>query len=87
MSDSWSIGALLLDLDDPSKLIARTPGHILQPVTAYEIDGHVPSVTFPEGAVITGDKLYVYYGGADMVIGLATCKLDDLLDYIESFKM
>jgi len=85
MSDSWSIGAALLDLDNPSKLIARTPGYILQPVTNYEMNGLVPNVTFPEGAVVVGSDLYVYYGAADTVIGLATCKLDDLLDYILSF--
>jgi predicted GH43/DUF377 family glycosyl hydrolase len=86
MSDSWSIGAALLDLNDPSKLITRTSGNILQPATDYETNGLVPNVTFPEGAVVVGDTLYVYYGGADTVIGLATCKLNDLLDYIESFK-
>ncbi len=83
MSDTWTIGAALLDSNDPSKLIARTPGYILQPVTEYERSGLVPNVTFPEGAVIVGDKLYVYYGCADTVIGLATCKLADLLEYLE----
>ncbi|MBI4067787.1 hypothetical protein HY413_00025 [Candidatus Kaiserbacteria bacterium] len=38
------------------------------------------------GAVVVGDELYVYYGAADTSIGLATCKLDELLDYIESFR-
>lgn len=87
MSSSWTIGAALMDIDNPHKLIARTSGYILQPVTQYERDGLVPNVTFPEGAVIVGDNLYVYYGCADTVIGLATCKLDELLDYIESFKI
>lgn len=87
MTDTWSIGAALLDLDDPQKLIARTSGNILQPVTDYEREGLVPNVTFPEGAVVVGEDLYVYYGAADTVIGLATCKLDDLLDYILSFKI
>ncbi len=86
MSDSWTIGAALLDINDPSVLIARTAGYILQPVTDYEREGLVPNVTFPEGAVVVGDELYVYYGCADAVIGLATCKVADLLDYIESFK-
>src|SRR3989344_124701 len=86
MSDSWPIGAALTDLDQPNKLIARTQGYILQPVLNYEMNGFVPNVTFPEGAVVVGDELYVYYGGADTVIGLATCKINDLLDYIENFK-
>ena len=86
MSHTWTISAALLDMDDPDKLIARAPGYILQPVTKYEREGLVPNVTFPEGAIIAGDDLYVYYGGADTVICLATCKLAELLDYVVSFK-
>ena len=86
MSHSWTIGAALLDLLHPHKLLARTSGNILEAVTEYEMRGLVPCVTFPEGAVIVGDKLYVYYGAADSVIGLATCKLRELLNHIEQFK-
>ena len=90
MSHSWAITAALADLNEPHKLIARAPGFILEPVSDYERDGLVPQVTFPSGAVVVGNdsdkKLYVYYGAADTVIGLATCKLEELLDYIESFK-
>lgn len=85
MSDSWTISAALLDIDNPNKLIARTSGNILQPATKYETEGIVPNVTFPEGAVIISDTLYVYYGCADTVIGLATCKLDDLLNTMIPF--
>lgn len=86
MSSTWTIGAALLDSEQPHKLIARTSGNLLQAVTDYERDGLVPNVTFPEGAVIVGDMLHVYYGAADTVIGLATCKVNDLLDHILSFK-
>jgi predicted GH43/DUF377 family glycosyl hydrolase len=86
MNDTWTIGAALTDLNEPHKLIARTPGNIMQAVTEYEREGLVDNVTFPEGAVIKGDELYVYYGAADTVIGLATCKLNELLDYLETFK-
>lgn len=86
MSDSWTIGAALLDLNKPHKLISRTPSCILQPATSYEMDGIVPNVTFPEGAVVVKDELYIYYGSADTVIGLATCNLDELLDYLEIFE-
>lgn len=86
MSNSWTIGAALLDLDNPHKLIARTPGYILQPANEYEMSGIVPNVTFPEGAVVVDDTLYVYYGAADTTIGLATCKVGGLLEYLESFK-
>ncbi|MBX4198302.1 glycosidase [Candidatus Parcubacteria bacterium] len=86
MSHTWTTAAALTDLNEPHKLIARTPGYILEPVTDYEREGLVPQVTFPEAAVIVGDKLYVYYGGADTVIGLAMCNLQELLDYLENFK-
>ncbi|MCL5781884.1 MAG: glycosidase, partial [Patescibacteria group bacterium] len=67
-------------------LIGTAPSYILQPTTDYEREGLVPNVTFPEGAVIVGDELFVYYGAADTVTGLAKCKLNDLLGYIESFR-
>jgi len=87
MSDSWTISAALTDLDEPHKLIARAPGHILQPAGPYERDGIVPNVTFPSGVAVVEDELYVYYGGADTVIGLATCKVNDLLDHLGEFCM
>ncbi len=87
MSDTWTITAALTDLNEPHKLIARAPGSILQSATDYERNGLVPNVTFPSGAIIVGDELFVYYGAADTVIGLATCKLNDLLDYLDNFKL
>lgn len=86
MSDSWTITAALADKEKPHKLIARAPGYLLQPATNYECNGFVPNVTFPSGAVVVGEDLYVYYGAADTVIGLATCKLNDLLDFLEEFR-
>lgn len=87
MSDTWTISAALTDLNEPHKLIAKAPSYILQPVTDYECQGLVPNVTFPSGAIIVDGSLYVYYGAADTVIGLAICKLDELLDYLENFKL
>lgn len=87
MSDTWTIGAALTDLKEPHKLISKTPGYILQPTTSYEREGLIPNVTFPSAAVIVGEDLYVYYGCADTVIGLATCKLTDLLRHLDKFKI
>ncbi len=84
MGSIWTVGAALLDIDNPDILLAKSAGNILQPATLYERDGLVPNVTFPEGAVIVEDELYVYYGAADTVIGLATCKLDELLGSLKS---
>lgn len=86
MSDTWTMSAALADIDEPHKLIARIPGYLLQPVMDYEREGIAPNVAFPSAAVIVEDELYVYYGCADTVIGLATCKLTKLLDYLDKFK-
>ncbi|KKQ19244.1 MAG: Glycosidase-related protein, partial [Parcubacteria group bacterium GW2011_GWC1_36_9] len=54
----------------------------LKPEEKYELRGLVNNVTFPEGAVVVEDKLYVYYGGADSSCCLAICNLNRLLDYL-----
>ena len=52
-----------------------------RPQELWEIKGDVPNVVFSNANLRVGDAVYVYYGGADHVIGLATCKFGDLLDY------
>lgn len=79
----YSAGAALLDLDDPSKIIARTKTPILEPKEPYEKLGDVNNVVFPTGAcIVDNDKLFVYYGAADKVCCLATTDLNYLLDHI-----
>ena len=75
-------GAALLDLEEPWKVIARTPEPILEPEEEYERVGDVPSVVFPEGAVVIGGKLLVFYGGADVVCCAASVRLDEFVDYL-----
>jgi predicted GH43/DUF377 family glycosyl hydrolase len=74
-------GLALLDLDDPTKVIARTSDWHLGPEADYERTGDVPNVVFPSGWVVdsSGERVLVYYGAADTVIGLATASLSDLL--------
>ena len=79
-------GAALLDLEDPSKVIARLPYPILEPEMGYELHGDVPNVVFPEGTVLFDDQLYVYYGGADKVIAMAAGNINELLDDLEKEK-
>ena len=74
----YRAGAVILDLDDPSKVIARTEKPILQPEKKYEKEGDVPNTVFPSGAVIFKEKLYVYYGGADTCINLAFADTNSL---------
>lgn len=80
----WTISAALLDLHDPRKILAHTKDPILRPETESELTGVVNNVTFPEGAVVIGKELYVYYGSGDQGICLATCELKDLMDHLRS---
>ena len=77
----YSIGAMLLDADDPTQVIGLTRSAILSPAEPYEFNGIVPNVTFPAGFVIFPelDEIRVYYGCADTSIGLATGCLSSLL--------
>lgn len=77
---TYYVAAALLDLKDPSKVLARRKVPILEPETAYELYGQVNNVVFPCGAVIIGEDLFVYYGAADSVIGVATMKVVELLN-------
>lgn len=79
----YRAGALLLDLNDPSKIIAKSDVPVLQPKEKYETNGDVPNVVFPTGVTIMDNKLYVYYGAADKVICLATADLDAFLDTLK----
>ncbi|MCD6115479.1 glycosidase [bacterium] len=71
----YRAGAVLLDLEEPWKVIARTASPILEPETEYEYIGDMPNVVFPEGAVVVGDELLVFYGGADKVCCVAKTNL------------
>jgi len=75
----FGIEALLLDLNNPKKLIGRTKGPILVPEEAYELSGLVPNVIFPSGLVIEKDTLVICYGAADTTTCIARVNLNDLL--------
>jgi predicted GH43/DUF377 family glycosyl hydrolase len=77
----YSLGVCLLDLDDPSRVIHRPKGRIFWPEALWELRGDVPNVVFSNANPVVDGTVYVYYGGADHVIGLATCSLADLLDF------
>ena len=77
---TYYVATALLDLKDPSKVITRRKVPILEPETPYELYGQVNNVVFPCGAVIIGEDLFVYYGGADSVIGVATMKITELMN-------
>lgn len=82
----YRVGAMLLDLKDPTIVLGRTPFALLEPEMDYEKLGLVQNVVFPCGAVIMGGNLLVYYGGGDRVVGVASIKFDVLMDYMEELK-
>jgi len=82
----YRAGAVLLDLDNPLKVTARTKDPILEPVADFETQGVVPNVVFPDGAVVQDKQLWVYYGGADKVCCSAFIPLAELLDELRKSK-
>ncbi len=75
----YRLGAVLLDLNDPTKIIGRTEHPILEPKKTYEKEGQVDNVVFPCGSVLRGEELFGYYGGADSVVAVATGNINDIL--------
>lgn len=75
----YRIGALLLSLKDPTNIIARSTDHIFEPEEEWEKTGIINNVVFPCGMVVRDKKLYIYYGGGDRVVGVASMKLDIIM--------
>jgi beta-1,4-mannooligosaccharide/beta-1,4-mannosyl-N-acetylglucosamine phosphorylase len=85
----YQAGVMLLDLKDPSKVLGRCRGNILEPREPYELVGQVPNVVFPSGMIVEHyDKdgyarpdsvVKIYYGAADTVVALAETTIRDLL--------
>jgi predicted GH43/DUF377 family glycosyl hydrolase len=75
----YKIGAMLLDLKDPTRVLARTISPILEPLASYENDGFKSGVVYPCGAVVIKERLFVYYGGADTFVCVASAKLEPFL--------
>ena len=83
----YRVGLALLDLDDPSRVIARTKRPVMEPETPYELLGDVNNVVFPEGSAVIDGVLHLYYGAADKVIGLAKAPLDDVLTAVNANRL
>ena len=82
----YSMGAALLDLDEPWKVVARPGDYLLAPHAPYEQIGDVPNVVFPCAALVDreADRISIYYGGADTVVCLAHGHLSELLDFVRA---
>ncbi len=82
MDDDWGkykVGAMLLDLNDPTKILFRANEPILEPSEDYENNGFKGGVVYVSGAIVKDGNLLVYYGAADSYIGVAYAQLDDFL--------
>ena len=76
---TYSLGALLLDFNDPGKVLARSKEPILKPEAVYEREGFYGNVVFTCGLVADGDVVRIYYGAADAVIAVADLSLAEIL--------
>ncbi len=79
----YRVGILLLDKDDPRKILARTKKPVLEPDQEYEKSGLYDGCVFPTGAVLKDDIIYLYYGCADRYISVATAKLEEVYSCLD----
>ena len=75
----YCLGALLLDLNDPTKVIARSEEPIMEPVASYEQTGFFGNVVFTNGQFVDGDTVHIYYGASDEEICSATFSIVEIL--------
>ena len=76
----YCLGALLLDPDEPWRVLARSETPIMVPTTPYELEGFFGKVIFTNGHVVDGDQITMYYGAADSVICAAHMSISAILD-------
>ena len=75
----YKIGAVLVDLKDPKKVIRCSAASVLEPDTVYENSGFKPGVVYLSGAVVKDGELLLYYGASDSYVCVASCGLEDFL--------
>ena len=85
----YQVGAVLLDLQDPTQVLARSRYNVLEPREMYELVGQVPNIVFPSGMIVRevdpdgfsalDSEVLVYYGAADTVVGLASTTVGELI--------
>jgi len=81
----YNMGAAILDLDEPHKVLYRTNRYLLNPEELYETTGKVPNVVFPCAALADAEtgRIAIYYGGADTYTCMAFTQVDELIDFIK----
>ncbi len=79
----YCLGAMLLDAEDPSKVLARSDRPILEPEAPYEQTGFFGNVVFSNGQIVDGDRIALYYGASDEVICRADFSVREILQTLE----
>ncbi|MFN4256224.1 MAG: glycoside hydrolase family 130 protein [Saprospiraceae bacterium] len=75
----YCLGAVLFDLEDPTKVLARSHHPLLEPTAEYELTGFFGNVVFTNGHLVDGDDITMYYGASDEVICGATFSIEEIL--------
>jgi predicted GH43/DUF377 family glycosyl hydrolase len=79
-NNRYCLGAFLSDLNDPSKILARSDSPIMEPIMDYEQTGFFGNVVFTNGHIVDGDQVTIYYGASDEHICGATFSLKEILN-------
>ncbi|PIS08970.1 hypothetical protein COT75_03850 [Candidatus Beckwithbacteria bacterium CG10_big_fil_rev_8_21_14_0_10_34_10] len=79
----YKVGAMLLDLNNPSNVLYRSREPILKPEQPYELNGFKAGVVYPCGAVVINNTLFVYYGSADSYVAVATANLKKFVNQLK----
>jgi beta-1,2-mannobiose phosphorylase / 1,2-beta-oligomannan phosphorylase len=82
--NKYKVGAMLLDLNNPSRITHKAPHPLLAPDMHYEND-YKPGVVYVSGAVVKNGTLYMYYGGGDKHLCVAEANLNDLLTWLKEY--
>ncbi len=81
----YRVGLMLLDRENPLKVLARSPHPIMAPQTPFETNGTLHCV-FPCANPVVDGEIFMYYGGGDLYVNLATVNLKEALDFINQYR-
>lgn len=82
-NNRYCLGALLLDRDDPSRVLARSEDPLMEPEAPYELTGFFGNVIFTNGHLVDGDRLTIYYGASDEVICGAEFSISEIFKTLQ----
>ncbi|MCF8245657.1 MAG: glycoside hydrolase family 130 protein [Saprospiraceae bacterium] len=85
-NNRYCLGAILLDLKDPTKVLSRSQEPLMEPTAAYEKTGFFGNVVFTNGHLVDGDEITMYYGASDEVICGAKLSIEKILNLMMNDK-